>query len=80
MFAGTLAPATAEDAIAMMQAADAATRVDAAQVAVVDLNTLDDDLADPPLPPPADPPQASSPPVRKGEGRSPAETTTAAGS
>ncbi|CAE7027728.1 DD3-3 [Symbiodinium sp. CCMP2592] len=75
MFAGNVQPATAEDAIAMMQAADAATKV--AEVPVVDLNTMDDDLADPPMPPPVQsPPTKAMPQVAKATATTTPGTTT----
>ena len=66
LFAGEMQPQTAEDAIGFLRATDAATRPQAHQVAVVDLDTMDDDLDDdPPLPPPPGlPPSSPSPPSK----------------
>ena len=66
LFAGEMQPQTAEDAIGLLRATDAATRPQAHQVAIVDLDTMDDDLDDdPPLPPPPGlPPSSPSPPSK----------------
>ena len=66
LFAGEMQPQTAEDAIGLLRATDAATRPQAHQVAIVDLDTMDDGLDDdPPLPPPPGlPPSSPSPPSK----------------